>query len=146
MQVEIKIEESCREPKVWILTDHETDELRALAQKIAAEGSPELIGKREDRAELLAPEKIIRVYSSNGKVFAETEAGAYSLRLRLYEAEEKLSGQDFARISSSELVNLKKVRGFDLSLAGTIRVFLSNGSVAYVSRRSVSKIKKRLGL
>ena len=146
MQVEIKIEEGCRSPKIWILTDHETDELRALAQKIAAEGSPELIGKRGDRAELLAPEKIIRVYSSNGKVFAETEAGAYSLRLRLYEAEERLSGLDFVRISSSELVNLKRVRGFDLSLAGTIRVLLSNGSETYASRRSVSKIKKELGL
>ena len=146
MQVEIKIEESCREPKVWILTDHETDELRALAQKIVAEGSPELIGKKEDRAELLAPEKIIRVYSSNGKVFAETEAGAYSLRLRLYEAEERLDQTRFVRISNSEIINLKMAKRFDLSFSGTICVNLAGGQTAYVSRRYVAKIKRLLGI
>ena len=50
------------------------------------------------------------------------------------------------RISNSEIVNLKKVRGFDLSFAGTICVSLSDGSVTYVSRRYVSKIKQVLGI
>ena len=37
-------------------------------------------------------------------------------------------------------------KGFDLSFVGTICVSLSNGTVTYVSRRHVSKIKQLLGL
>ena len=52
----------------------------------------------------------------------------------------------FVRISNSEIINLKKVRHFDLQLAGTICVSLLDGSTSYVSRRYVAKIKEILGL
>ena len=52
----------------------------------------------------------------------------------------------FVRISNSEIINLKKVKSFDLSFAGTICVTLSNGQTTYVSRRYVSKIKQVLGM
>ncbi|MDE5616672.1 MAG: LytTR family transcriptional regulator, partial [Clostridia bacterium] len=50
------------------------------------------------------------------------------------------------RISNSEIINLKFVKKFDLSFNGTICVLFSNGSVTYVSRRYVSKIKNTLGI
>ena len=56
------------------------------------------------------------------------------------------SGKVFVRISNSEIINLKKVRSFDLSFAGTICVELQGGATAYVSRRCVSKLKKMLGM
>ena len=65
--------------------------------------------------------------------------------MRLYEIEEKLCSGNFVRISNSEIINLKKVKNFDLSFTGTILVRLSDGSTSYVSRRYVSKIKKILG-
>jgi len=68
------------------------------------------------------------------------------LRLRLYELEERLRPFSFVRISNSEIINLKRVRSFDLSLVGTICVTLSDGSKAYVSRRYVPKIKEVLGI
>ena len=68
------------------------------------------------------------------------------MRLRLYEAEERMDSSKFVRISNSEIVNLKKVKSLDLSFVGTICMELSNGTVSYVSRRYVSKIKKVLGL
>jgi DNA-binding LytR/AlgR family response regulator len=68
------------------------------------------------------------------------------LRLRLYEIEERLDNNNFVRISNSDIINLKKVKGFDLSLAGTICVILSNGTVTYVSRRFVARIKQLLGI
>ena len=79
-------------------------------------------------------------------MYAEAADGAYALRMRLYEAEQRLAGRAFVRISNSEMINLKKVKGFDLSFAGTIRVSLSSGTVTYVSRRYVSKIKQLLGI
>lgn len=44
------------------------------------------------------------------------------------------------------VVNLKKVESLDLSFVGTICIKLSNGTISYVSRRYVSKMKKLLGL
>ena len=95
---------------------------------------------------MLAPNQIDRVYALEGKVYAEAENGTYLLRPRLYEAEQRLAGCSFVRISNGEIINLKKVKGFDLSFTGTICVSLSNGTVTYVSRRYVAKIKQLLGL
>lgn len=146
MQIEIKIDSKLTEPKVIIMTDQMTEEIKALAQRLSETELQMLAGFREDRVSVLDPKSILRIYAANGKVFAVTEEGEYLLRLRLYELEERLRRDSFVRISHSEILNLKKVRQFDLSLTGTICVSLSDGSVAYVSRRYVSKIKEMLGL
>lgn len=146
MKIEIKIEENCAETKVVIVTDKMTEEISELAQLLSEETPQGLIGYRDNFAEFLELSEIVRIYASNGKVYAESEQQVYQLRFRLYEMEEKLNKKTFVRISNSEIVNLKKVKKFDLNLAGTICVLLSNGKVAYVSRRFVSKIKQTLGL
>lgn len=146
MQIEIKIDEACKEPRVIVVTDRMTDEIRALAGRLSGESPHVLAGFREDAVTLLAEEELIRIYTAAGAVMAETAAGEYRLRLRLYELEARLNPGRFVRISNSEIVNLDKVKGFDLSLAGTIRVTLAGGAVTYVSRRYVTKIKQALGI
>ena len=146
MQIEIKIDEKCKEPKIIVVTDKMTDEINAVIQRLADEQPQVLAGFREDMVEVLEPSCIYRVFAASGKVFAETDRGEYTLRLRLYEAEQRLDSRFFVRISNSDIINLKKVRSFDLSLAGTICITLSNGTVTYVSRRSVAKIKQLLGI
>ena len=146
MQVEIKIDVGCKEPKIIVLTDRMTDEITALVRRLSEEAPQMLAGFRGDTLEILEQSDVLRVYAEGGKVLAATERGEYTLRLRLYELEERLDRSDFARISHSEIINLKKVKHFDLSLAGTICVSLSDGTVTYVSRRYVAKIKKVLGI
>lgn len=146
MQVEIKIDSSVTEPKVIILTDQMTEAVNEIVRKIS-ETEPQMIaGFLNDTVKILDQDSILRIYAANGKVFAVTEAGEHLLRLRLYELEERLRRDSFVRISHSEIINLKKVRHFDLSFSGTICVSLSDGTVTYVSRRYVSKIKEVLGL
>lgn len=146
MQIKIEIDQSCTEPKVIILTDKMTEEVNEIVRKLSEE-KPEIIaGFREDTLEILERSDIIRIYSETGKVIAVTDRGEYSLRLRLYELEEMLAKDSFVRISNSEIVNLRKVKGFDLSLAGTICVSFTDGKTTYVSRRFVAKIKKVLGV
>ena len=146
MQIKIEIDQNCAEPKVIILTDKMTEEVNEIVRKLSEE-KPEIIaGFREDTLEILERSDIIRIYSETGKVIAVTDRGEYSLRLRLYELEEMLAKDSFVRISNSEIVNLRKVKGFDLSLAGTICVSFTDGKTTYVSRRYVAKIKKVLGV
>ena len=146
MQIEIKIDSSCKETKVIVVTDKMDEEVHQIIKKLSEENSGMIAGFRNDTLELLDPQQMIRVYASGGKVYAVTEDGEYTLCLRLYEMEERLDKSCFVRISNSEIINLKKVKSFDLSFSGTICVTLSGGTVTYVSRRYVAKIRKVLGL
>ena len=146
MQVEIKIDPSCTEPKVIIMAASMTEDVNRIVKKLSEDVPRIISGSKDDKIEVLEPSDLIRIYAGTGKVFAVTDQGEYTLRLRLYELEERLDPHRFVRISNSEIINLKKVINFDLSFTGTIYVKLSNGTVTYVSRRYVSKIKRILGI
>ncbi len=146
MQVEIKIDTACTEPKIIVLTDRITDEVSDIVKKLSDDAPQILSGFRENTLEILEQNDIYRFYASAGKIYAETEKGKYTSRLRLYELEDRLDKNRFVRISNSEIVNIQKVQNFDLSFTGTICVSLTNGIVTYVSRRYVHKIKQILGI
>jgi DNA-binding LytR/AlgR family response regulator len=146
MQIEIKIDEKCEELKILILTNKMTDQVEELLKKLSAAQTEAIIGFKEDSAEILQQEDIIRIFSSNQKVYAQTKQGEYVLKLRLYELEERLNKNVFVRISNSEIINLKKVIKMDLSFSGTIGVKLLGNVTTYVSRRYVAKIKEVLGI
>lgn len=146
MQVEVKIDSSYTEPKIIILASAVTEEVQEVVKKLSEDVPRVISGSRNDKVEVLDQAELIRIYANSGKVFAVTEKGEYTIRLRLYELEERLDANQFVRISNSEIINLKKVSNFDLSFSGTICVKLENKTVTYVSRRYVSKIKKILGL
>jgi len=146
VQVEVKLDKNVTEPKVVILTCEITEEINDLARMLS-QSEPKLIaGFREDTVTVLDEQGILRIYAAGGKVYAVTPDGEFTLRLRLYEAEERLRQQRFVRISNSEIINLNKAKNFDLSFTGTICVMLSDGSKTYVSRRYVNKIKEVLGI
>ena len=146
MQIEIKIDSSYIEPKVIILTDSMTEEIDGIVNRLSKNIPQVISGSKDEKLEVLEQSDLIRIYAGAGKVFAVTDKGEYTLRLRLYEIEERLDTHQFVRISNSEIINLKKVNSFDLNFTGTICVKLSNGTITYVSRRYVSKIKKILGV
>ena len=146
MKIEIKIDEGCTETKIIVVTSKVTEEVNEIIKRLSSEQPQMIAGFKDEQATMLELTQIYRVYASEGKVYAEVENGTHILRLRLYEAEQRLAKCSFVRISNSEIINLKKVKGFDLSFAGTICVSLSNGTVTYVSRRYVAKIKQLLGL
>ena len=146
MKIEVKLDETCQEPKVIIVANQMTEEISSLLDRLSDDLPQGIVGSNGDAIHLLEPSDIVRIYAAVGKVFAVTEKKEYGLRLRLYEVEEKLNGKGFVRISNSEIINIRKARKFDLSMAGTICVSLSNGNVSFVSRRYVAKIKKILGI
>ncbi len=123
-----------------------TEEITTLMQRLSDHIPQEIVGFDGDVVRLLEPADIVRIYAAVGKVFAVIGDKEYILRLRLYEAEERLNGKGFVRISNSEIINIKKAKKFDLSTVGTICVSLANGNVSFVSRRYVTKIKKTLGI
>ncbi len=146
MQVEVLIDPACTEPKITIRAAAMTEEVAALVSQLTAAPAAPLIGMRDEKLVPLDAGDIIRIYGAEGKVFAATPKGDFALRLRLYELEERLDPRVFVRISNGEIINMKKVVAFDLSLTGTICVSLQGGGVSYVSRRYVKGIKQVLGI
>ena len=144
MKVDIRIDPGCGEPSVTITAPAMTDELRALAVRL--EGGGVLIGWAGDTAVPLSEGEILRCYGEDKGVKVQAAGGVYDLRERLYELEAKLDRHTFVRISHSEIVNLRKITALDLSLTGTIRITLAGGTVCWVSRRYVKKIREAIGL
>lgn len=146
MQIEVKIDSETTETKVVIFTDKMTEEISELIKRLSVDTPQIIAGFQNSEVVLLEQSQIIKIYAADSKIYAVTADGEFRLRLRLYELESRLDKKTFVRISNSEIINLKKVKGFDLSFTGTICVSLSNGMTTYVSRRYVSKIKQVLGI
>lgn len=121
MQIEVKIDAAYKEPKVIIITDKITDEVKTIMERITDHQKLTVFDDRE--AILLEADEIIRIYTENKKVFVQTKDKTYSIRMRLYELEEKLSTNQFIRISQSEIINRNQIKSMDVSLTGTIGVF-----------------------
>jgi DNA-binding LytR/AlgR family response regulator len=153
-KVQIEIDPSCNEPEVIIRTNEMTDEVQDIVQKLSAIKQEVLVGFNEDiartveihNAQVIEISDIIRVYAADKKVFAQTRAGEFVLRVRLYELEDRLDKAQFVRINNSEIVNLKFIKNLDFSYTGTIEITLDGGTKSNVSRRYVPKIKQILGM
>ncbi|MGI5963324.1 MAG: LytTR family DNA-binding domain-containing protein [Lawsonibacter sp.] len=147
MEVEFKLESGRKDPKIIILAEKETQQLRDLMQQLARLPLAPIQAWQRERSFFLQQEEILRFYTEGKGVMAQAKSGNFSVRLRLYELEERVDTMQFIRISNSEIINIKFITGVDLSLTGTIRMTLGEGeAVVYVSRRYVKKIKEILNL
>ncbi|HEX3046045.1 MAG TPA: LytTR family DNA-binding domain-containing protein [Bacillota bacterium] len=146
MEVEIKIDEAYKTPKLVIFTNEVTQEISDLINKLSNNTHKTLVGFKDDEVFILKNEDIISFYAEDQKVLARCTQGIFRIKSRLYELEETFSGTSFVRISNSEIVNFDKVASLDLSISGAISLKLKNGDKTFVSRRYVEKIKNYIGL
>ena len=145
LKIDVTLDPALEELLIKVLSPGETEELAALLERL--EERPPLTGFRDGSAVPLEAAEVLRFYGEDKEVRAQALGGEiYTVRLRLYELEERLDRKAFVRVSHSEIVNWKRVTALDLSLSGTIRVTLEGGVVTYVSRRYVKKIKEVLGI
>ncbi len=145
MRIDVELDPAQKELWVKVLAPAESAELSELLARL--EEPKRLLGFRGPEAVPLEPGEVLRFYGEDKEVRAQTVDGTvYTVRLRLYELEERLDRRAFIRVSHSEIVNWKRVTALDLSLTGTIRVTLEGGVATYVSRRYVKKIKEVLGI
>ena len=147
MKVEIQIDPGLDEPVVILRVPSPTEEAEALAARLRGEAAPQPFTVYTEReAVRVSRSTVLRFYAEDKGVLCQTGKGTFTVRARLYELEEELAGTKFVRVSNSEIVNLDRVAALDLTLAGTIKMTLEGGTVCWVSRRYVKKIKQALGL
>ena len=89
-------------------------------------------------------EEVICFYSEEKSNYCRTSKGVFKVKQPLYELEEKLSPNNFVRISNSCIININQVECFNTGIVGTIMVKFKDGKVDYVSRRRISQVMKVL--
>ena len=146
MKVELHIDRSEQEPRVVLFAPGAPAQIQDLFGRLQAVCTQTIHGYSEQGIALLPVGQILRIYAQSQKVYAETEAGTYTLHARLYELEQSLDASLFVRISNSEIVNSRKIKKLNAKLSGTIGVELENGVYTYASRRYVKRIKSVFGL
>lgn len=147
MKVEIQTDPGLDEPVVILRVPGPTGEVEELAEKLRALALPRPFTVYREREPVrVSRSAVLRFFAEDKGVSCQTDKGVFTVRQRLYELEEALEGARFVRVSNSEIVNLDRVAALDLTLAGTIKMTLEGGTVCWVSRRYVKKIKQALGL
>ncbi len=146
MKINVEIDENREDIEIIIKAPEINDNINLILEKLSDEKPKIIIGYEKQKAKIIKEDSIVRIYTANKKVFVVTKEVEYLIKIPLYEALERLSQNNFIRISNTEIVNIQKIIEFDLSFTGTICIKLSNGDVSYVSRRYLSEIKRKLGI
>ena len=144
VDIEVVIDETCTDPKVTIHTNARSarvDNIIEAVEKAAGSEFPMIPGNDGENMELISQRDIIRVYTEGRKIIICTEDKVYTAGRTLSGLEEMLNSDRFLRISQSEIINLYKVKCFDINTAGTIGIVFENGDRTWVARSKVKAIK-----
>ncbi len=145
--IRIEIDPKCKDPEVIIKTDRQSglvDMIIEAIENCLDETGSQIAVSKGNKVALLNKSEIVRVYTENRKLTVCTQADTYESRLSLTELEEILGEDAFIRISRFEIINLNKVTGFDMTVAGTIKVVFEDGTETWVARRYVKDIREKL--
>ena len=88
---------------------------------------------------------VVCFISDNNKVFALIGDKKYQIKYRLYQIEE-LNLNMFIKINQSCLANKTKIKKFETTIGGALKVVFKNDYIDFISRRELKNVKKRMGL
>lgn len=146
-KVEVVIDDKYVEPQITIYANERNKHIENIISAIENVSDEEMqliSGKCDGKLGIIIPKDIIRVHTEGRKVIVGTDKGKYVVKDSISSMEEKLDDERFIRISQSEIINLYRVKHFDVSIAGTVLVEFENGETTYVARRFVKQLKSRL--
>ena len=147
VDIEVVLDEKYPDPFVSIRTKERTGQVENIIMAIenASENAfPMVPANQGNKIELISQRDIVRVFTEGRKIMIRTDDHTYPGNHTLSGIEEMLNPDRFLRISQSEIINLYKVKRFDIDIAGTIGVEFDNGDKSWASRSRVKAIKKML--
>lgn len=136
--------ENVNEEKVLIYANERTklvDEIESLVLT----SDVDITGTYNDEIIKININDVSCFLSENNKVFALINDKKYQIKQRLYQIEE-MNLASFIKINQSCLANKKKIKKFESTIGGSLRVVFKNGYIDYISRRELKNVKERMGL
>ena len=145
INIEFVEDPSQQDINIVITADKKDEEVMELIKKISDPFESTITVYDDKGSAIIIPlEKIYSISSNNRKLKVVTEDGVFEMRSSLQDIEQDLKSPSFIKISRYEIINLLKVKEFDFSVSGTLRIEMNNGLETWASIRSISEIKKRL--
>ena len=130
--------------EIVIRADKCDEQINALIDSLTRKEPVRLTVLDSDNCQSVIEEKGIIFVSADGtNVQIITVNGIYHAKQSLQSIEDVLSDR-FLRVSRFEIIDLKKVRKYDFTLGGTLRIEFDNGMETWASRRYIPLIKERL--
>jgi len=145
VKVNINIDKSIAETNVTINAREMSKDVENLVAILNNASDANIVCYKNNLIYFIEKEEAIRFYMFDNAISVETMKDTYTVKSRLKILEEIL-GNNFIRISSSEIININYISHVDLSDKGTIKIIFKNKEFTYASRRNVSLIKERLGI
>ena len=145
MKLHIEEREDQEETEITILCRQMDENVLRVAAAIRAL-EQKLTGTRDGRTFLLEPQNIFYIESVDKRTFLYTGKEVYETPLRLYELEERYSGNDFFRAGKGTVINLSHVKMLNPLFDGRIEIILENNERQMVSRRYAHELRRKLGL
>lgn len=147
VDIEVVIDENYVNPEVSIRTKARTTQVENIImaiENVSENDFPMIPANIGNKIELISQRDIVRVFTEGRKISIQTDDETYSTNKTLSNIENMLNPERFLRISQSEIINLYKVKQFDIDIAGTIGIEFDNGTKSWASRSRVRAIKEML--
>jgi DNA-binding LytR/AlgR family response regulator len=128
-----------------IIYTHEKNELVTAIENLVNNSQMNLIGFDRGVMCPLNLNDISVFYTKDNKVYANALGKPYLLNYRLYKIEENLNNS-FVKINQGCIVNISKIKRFEMSVGGFVQVVMKDGYKDFISRRELKNVKRRMGI
>ncbi len=147
IKVNFIIDDNCEEPEITIRAKGKSERVDRIVEAVRDASKKDLTvipAYSDGKLELIPQNDIMRIRTEGRQIVLDTEDRYYIVKQTLTRIEEELYSSRFVRISQSEIINIYKVKRFDVSVSGTIGIEFDNGVKTYASRRYINSIKNFL--
>jgi len=103
-----------------------------------------ITGLLNEQTFIINTSDVLYIESVDRKTFLYTAKQTYETPLKLYELEERLTTEDFIRVTKSCVLNFNRVKSIRGDFGGRLLCTLENGETISISRQYATVIKQKL--
>lgn len=137
MKIKVKQLEKSK-VEIIVNLENENTNIDKLIQYIKEFEKTKIVKTKDNERKIIEIKDILYFYSDKKYNYCKTSEGEFKIQSKLYELEKM--DIDFLRISKSCVINLEKVKYFDLGETGKIVVKFCDDSEQIVSRRKIRDV------
>ena len=137
-------DDTAERTEVIIRARAQDEEVERIMEALGTDAQTSIVCETLSSSRLIDKNDIVIISRDGRYLSVKTTNGEYVVNEPLYKMEEKLDPVWFIRISQSEIVNLRYVKGWDFSKSGIITIEMINGIRSYTSRRYAKQIREVL--
>ena len=137
-------DDTVEQVEVIIRARKNDEEVERILEALGVDSQKALLCNTLSSSKMIDPNDIVIISKSGRYLSVKTTNGEYVLTDPLYKIEEELDPVWFMKISQSEIVNLRYVKGWSFTKSGIIIIELVNGIRSFTSRRYAKQIREVL--